>query len=48
MNDYGVPNVSKTLINAIFIYLSLIYKYGTDLAKYPPDYTYGLVIVYLT
>ena len=34
---YGVPSVSKTLTNAVFIYLPLIYKYGTDLAKYLPD-----------
>ena len=34
---YGVPNVSKILTNAIFVYLPLIYKYDTDLAKYLPD-----------
>ena len=34
---YGVPNVSKTLTNAVFVYLPLIYKCGTDLAKYLPD-----------
>ena len=37
---YGVPNVSKTLTNAIFVYLPLIYKYDTDLAKYLPDLLY--------
>ena len=35
--SYGVPNVSKSLTNAIFVYLPLIYKCGTDLAKYLPD-----------
>ena len=34
---YGVPSVSKTLTNAVFVYLPLIYKCGTDLAKYLPD-----------
>ena len=34
---YGVPNVSKTLTNAIFVCLPLIYKCDTDLAKYLPD-----------
>ena len=34
---YGVPSVSKILTNAILIYLSLIYKYDTDLSKYLPD-----------
>ena len=34
---YGVPNVSKALTNAIFVYLPLIYKYDTDLAKYLSD-----------
>ena len=43
-NKYGVPNVSKTLKNAIFVYLPLIYKYGTDLAKYLPD----LLYIYVT
>ena len=33
----GVPSVSKTLTNAVFVYLPQIYKYGTDLAKYLPD-----------
>ena len=37
---YGVPNVSKTLTNAIFVYLPLIYKCDTDLAKYLPDLLY--------
>ena len=32
-----VPSVSKTLTNAVFVYLPLIYKYNTDLAKYLPD-----------
>ena len=40
MHVYGVPNVSKTLTNAIFVYLPLIYKYDTDLAKYLPDLLY--------
>ena len=32
--DYGVPNVPKTFINDIilFVYPHLIYKYDTDLA----------------
>ena len=34
---YGVPSVSKILTNAILVYLPLIYKYDTDLAKYLPD-----------
>ena len=34
---YGVPNVSKTLTNAIFVYPPLIYKYDADLAKYLSD-----------
>ena len=34
---YGVPSVSIILTNAILVYLSLIYKYDTDLAKYLPD-----------
>ena len=34
---YGVPNVPKTLRNAVFVYPPLIYKYDTDLAKYLPD-----------
>ena len=34
---YGMPNVPKTLTNAIFVYPPLIYKYDTDLAKYLPD-----------
>ena len=34
---YGVPSVSKILANAILVYLPLIYKYDTDLAKYLPD-----------
>ena len=34
---YGVPNVPKTLRNAIFVYPSPIYKYDTDLAEYLPD-----------
>ena len=34
---YGVPSVSKALTNAVFVYLPLIYKYDTDLAKYLPD-----------
>ena len=34
---YGVPNVSKILRNAVFVYLPLIYRYDTDLAKYLPD-----------
>ena len=42
--QYGVPNVSKTLTNAIFVYLPLIYKYDTDLAKYLPD----LLYIYVT
>ena len=37
MNYYGVPNVSKMLINATFVYLSLIYKYDLDIAKDLPD-----------
>ena len=41
---YGVPNVSKTLTNAVFVYLPLIYKCGTDLAKYLPD----LLYIYVT
>ena len=46
---YGVPNVSKTLTNAIFVYPPLIYKYETDLAKYLSDsYIYGPDIIYLT
>ena len=40
---YGVPSVSKTLTNAIFVYLPLIYKYDTDLAKYLPDLYMGLI-----
>ena len=40
--SYGVPSVSKTLTNAVFVYLPLIYKCGTDLAKYLPDlYIWG-------
>ena len=39
-NILWVPNVSKTLINAIFVYLPLIYKYDTDLAKHLPDLLY--------
>ena len=35
--SYGVPNVPKTLRNAVFVYPPLIYKYDTDLAKYLPD-----------
>ena len=34
---YGVPSVSIVLTNAILVYLPLIYKYDTDLAKYLPD-----------
>ena len=34
---YGVSSASKILINAIFVYLSLIYKYDLDIAKYLPD-----------
>ena len=33
----GVPSVSIILINAILVYLPLIYKYDTELAKYLPD-----------
>ena len=40
--EYGVPSVSKILTNAILVYLPLIYKYDTDLAKYLPDlYTWA-------
>ena len=35
-----VPNVSKTLTNAIFVYLPLIYKCGTGLSKYLPYILY--------
>ena len=35
-----MPNVSKILTNAIFVYLPLIYKCDTDLAKYLPDLLY--------
>ena len=45
----GVPSVSKILTNAILVYLPLIYKYDTDLAKYLPDlYIYiwdGLIYI---
>ena len=38
---YGVPSVSIILTNAILVYLPLIYKYDTDLAKYLPGlYSY--------
>ena len=30
----------QTFTNAIFLYLPLIYKYNTDLAKYLPDLLY--------
>ena len=30
--------MSKTLTNAVFVYLPLIYKYDTDLARYPSDF----------
>ena len=36
-DKYGVPSVSKILINATLVYLPLIYKYDIDLSKYPPD-----------
>ena len=46
---YGVPSVSIILINAILVYLPLIYKYDTDLAKYLPDlYIWARYIIYLT
>ena len=32
-----MPSVSIILTNAILVYLPLIYKYDTDLAKYLPD-----------
>jgi hypothetical protein len=34
---YGMPNVSKILTNALFVYIPLIYKYDTHLAKYLSD-----------
>ena len=44
---YGVPNVSKTLTNAIFVYLPLIYKCDTDLAKYLPDLLYYIYVRFI-
>ena len=48
-DKYGVPSVSIILTNAILVYLPLIYKYDTDLAKYLPDlYIWARYIIYLT
>ena len=42
-----MPSVSKILTNAVFVYLPLIYKYGTDLAKYLPDLLYYIYVTFI-